>query len=57
MPPNPVDDYGVFTEEVVDFAGKYVKDADKLIIKHLKEKSIIIVDSQISHRYSTGPSW
>jgi isoleucyl-tRNA synthetase len=49
--PNPVDERGVFTDEVPDFAGQYVKDADKAIIKALKEKGRLVVDSQITHSY------
>ena len=33
----PVDMQGVFTAEVRDFAGQHVKDADKDIIRHLKD--------------------
>lgn len=51
LPPNPVDDQGRFTAEVRDFAGIHVKAADKAIIKHLKEKGRLIVDSQIMHSY------
>lgn len=51
LPPNPVDDRGCFTERVRDFAGQHVKAADKAIIKHLKEKGRLIVDSQITHSY------
>ena len=36
LPPNPVDERGHFTAEVRDFAGQYVKTADRAIIKHLK---------------------
>ena len=51
LPPNPVDDFGCFTSEVTDFAGQYVKVADKAIIKHLKAKGRILVDGQITHSY------
>ena len=51
LPPNPVDEKGHFTAEVRDFAGQYVKSADKAIIKHLKEKGRVVVDSQITHSY------
>jgi isoleucyl-tRNA synthetase len=51
LPPNPVDDKGCFTSEVRDFAGQYVKVADKAIIKHLKGTGRLIVDSQITHNY------
>ncbi len=51
LPPNPVDERGCFTAEVRDFAGQHVKAADKGIIKQLKERGRIIVDSQITHSY------
>lgn len=51
LPPNPVDEQGRFTAEVTDFAGQHVKAADKGIIKHLKEKGRLIVDSVITHSY------
>ena len=51
LPPNPVDEFGNFSSEVRDFAGQYVKTADKAIIKHLKERGRLIVDSQITHSY------
>lgn len=50
-PPNPVDDNGKFTSEVSDFAGIYVKDADKLIIKKLTAEGRLLVNSQIRHSY------
>lgn len=51
LPPNPVDESGRFTAEVTDFAGVYVKTADKQIIKRLKDEGRIVVDSQITHSY------
>ncbi|KZF25216.1 isoleucyl-tRNA synthetase [Xylona heveae TC161] len=51
LPPNPVDDSGCFTSEVRDFAGQYVKTADKAIIKHLKNTGRLVVDGQITHSY------
>ena len=51
LPPNPVDDFGCFTSEVSDFAGQHVKVADKAIIKHLKAKGRLVVDSQVTHSY------
>jgi isoleucyl-tRNA synthetase len=51
LPPNPVDETGRFTSEVTDFAGVYVKDADKGIIKLLKAKGRIVVDGQVTHSY------
>ncbi|QLG74830.1 hypothetical protein HG535_0H01570 [Zygotorulaspora mrakii] len=49
--PNPVDDTGKFTSEVTDFAGKYVKDADKEIIKSLTATGNLLLASQIRHSY------
>ncbi|PGH06711.1 isoleucine-tRNA ligase [Polytolypa hystricis UAMH7299] len=51
LPPNPVDERGHFTDEVRDFAGQHVKEADKAIIKHLKANGRVVVDSQITHSY------
>jgi len=47
----PVDNNGYFTDEVGEYAGKYIKDADKEIIRHLKEKGLIYHHGQIRHRY------
>lgn len=54
-PPNPVDDKGCFTSEVADFAGQYVKDADKRIVKHLQEQGRLVVISTITHSYPMCP--
>lgn len=35
-PPCPLDDNGKFTKEIKEYAGVYVKDADKVIIDSLK---------------------
>lgn len=51
LPPNPVDDSGRFTAEVTDWAGVYIKDAERKIIKHLKEKGNLLVDAQMMHSY------
>ncbi|KDQ21864.1 hypothetical protein BOTBODRAFT_26268 [Botryobasidium botryosum FD-172 SS1] len=51
MPPCPVDEVGVFTKEVSDFAGQYVKTADKDIQKVLKQKGRLIVQSTVTHEY------
>lgn len=55
LPPNPVDEKGCFTAEVRDFAGQYVKAADKAIIKHLKGTGRLIVDGHITHSYPFCP--
>ncbi|TRY85096.1 hypothetical protein DNTS_023042 [Danionella cerebrum] len=47
----PVDSSGFFTSEVTDFAGQYVKEADKLIIKCLKEKERLVNSSTFKHSY------
>ncbi len=47
----PVDHNGKFTKEVGDFEGLFVKDADKEIIKMLKEKNRVFLHTQIRHRY------
>ncbi|KAF8541399.1 tRNA synthetases class I-domain-containing protein [Trichophaea hybrida] len=51
LPPNPVDESGRFTNEVTDFAGIYVKDADKAIMKYLKNTNRLIVQETITHSY------
>lgn len=48
---NPVDANGRFTEEVKEFAGQYVKDADKEIIRKLKGENKVFYHGQIRHRY------
>jgi isoleucyl-tRNA synthetase len=48
---NPVDHNGKFTEEVADFAGLFVKDADKEIIRRLKQEGKVFHHGQIRHRY------
>jgi isoleucyl-tRNA synthetase len=47
----PVDHNGKFTSEVSDFAGMYVKDADKEIIKKLKQEQRVFHHGQVRHRY------
>jgi isoleucyl-tRNA synthetase len=47
----PVDDSGRFTSEVTDFAGQYVKDADKNIIKHLKANGRLVHSGTFKHSY------
>jgi len=47
----PVDHNGKFTKEVSDYEGLFVKDADKEIIKRLKQEKRVFSHSQIRHRY------
>ena len=48
---NPVDDDGMFTAEVPDYAGQRVKEADKAIIADLKKKSRLFKQDTIQHSY------
>jgi len=47
----PVKPNGTFTEDITDFAGQFVKDADKAIIKKLKEMGNLFKREQITHSY------
>ena len=47
----PVDDGGRFIEPVKDFLGDHVKDADKKIIKMLKECGRLVRDGTVKHSY------
>ena len=47
----PVDDSGRFTSDVVDFAGRYVKEADKDIMRLLKERGRLLRQGQLDHPY------
>jgi isoleucyl-tRNA synthetase len=47
----PVDNNGRFTQEVPDYAGIFVKDADKDIIKRLKREGKVIHHGTCHHRY------
>ncbi|XP_005355232.1 isoleucine--tRNA ligase, cytoplasmic isoform X2 [Microtus ochrogaster] len=47
----PVDASGCFTEEVTHFVGQYVKDADKNIIRMLKEQDRLLAASTFTHSY------
>jgi isoleucyl-tRNA synthetase len=47
----PVDDNCCYTEEVPDYKGIFVKDADKAIIKRLKDEGKLIKQDTITHDY------
>ncbi len=47
----PVTLNGIFTDEVSDYAGRYVKEADKDIIKHLKETGALYEQGVLQHSY------
>ncbi|MCK5843962.1 MAG: isoleucine--tRNA ligase, partial [Victivallales bacterium] len=47
----PVDNECKFTAEVSDYAGRYVKDVDKEIIRRLKDEGTLIHRGVIKHNY------
>lgn len=47
----PIDATGNFTDPVSHFKGQYVKDADKNIIKHLKDAGRLVKVSTVEHSY------
>ncbi|XP_028681086.2 isoleucine--tRNA ligase, cytoplasmic [Erpetoichthys calabaricus] len=51
VPVCPVDSAGCFTNEVTHFAGQYVKDADKNIIKFLKDNERLVSAGTFKHNY------
>ena len=48
---DPVDDSGVFGAAVPELVGKYIKDADKEVIRLLKERKALVIQSTIEHSY------
>lgn len=51
----PLDDAGRFNAEVPDYAGIHVKEADKLIIKRLKDEGKLLEQSTLVHSYPFCP--
>ena len=51
----PIDDAGKFKKSVTTYAGQYVKDADKLIIKDIKEAGHLLEQSVLVHSYPFCP--
>jgi len=47
----PMDDDGNFKPEIKEYAGKYFKDADPIIMKDLKEKGRLVSSGTITHSY------
>ncbi len=47
----PVDENGHFTAEIPEYAGLFVKDADKAIIKRLKQEGKVVHSGTCHHRY------
>ncbi len=48
---DPLDEDGKFTDAVPEFAGQFCKDADKGIIRHLKQEGKLVQQSTIVHSY------
>src|SRR5438067_5912402 len=50
---SPVDDHGRFTEEVgvPIWAGKYVFDANKDVVEHLRERNVLLGENIFRHSY------
>lgn len=51
----PIDFEGKFTADVSDYAGQYVKDADKDIIRRLKNEGKLYIQEVIDHSYPFCP--
>lgn len=47
----PLDQSAKFSSEVKDFAGMFIKDADKEIIRNLKERQLLLHQSTLVHSY------
>jgi isoleucyl-tRNA synthetase len=47
----PVDAEGRFTDEVPEFAGKFVKDADPIIVRRLREAGKLVHHTTLQHSY------
>lgn len=47
----PVDNNGLFTSEITEYAGQFVKDADKDIIRRLKNDGHVVFHATCHHRY------
>jgi len=48
---SPVDDHGRFTEDVPDFAGEYIFDANDKIIELLRERKALVSSKKLEHSY------
>ncbi len=51
----PVDSNGQFTEEIPEYQGLFVKDADKQIARRLKDAGLLFHQGTIRHRYPFCP--
>jgi len=50
-PPCPLNDNGYFTDDITEFKNIYIKDADKLIIKNLKQRGKVFIYKSENHEY------
>ena len=50
-PPCPLDENGIFTSEIIDYQGIYIKDSDKIIVEDLKTKKLVFEFSKKYHDY------
>jgi isoleucyl-tRNA synthetase len=48
LPPCPVDEQGFFTADVTDYAGQFVRDANKNILRDVKAMGRLVVSSQVN---------
>ncbi len=48
---NPVDAKGCFTSEIKEFAGRNVHEANKDVIRSLKEKGVLLLHRTLMHNY------
>ena len=48
---DPIDDNGCFTDTIPEIKGQYFKDADKAILKMLKEKGVLVKQDTLVHSY------
>jgi isoleucyl-tRNA synthetase len=46
-----VDERGLFTEKAADFAGQFVKDADKDVIRYLHGRNLLFKETRYEHSY------
>lgn len=51
----PLNSKAEFSDEVTDFKGQYIKDADKNITRHLKENNKLLAQSVLVHSYPFCP--
>lgn len=54
-PPDPLDETARYLAKVKDFEGMHVKEADKHIVKALKNKGRLVAESQLRHSYPMCP--